>query len=41
MNTTALISVEKYLRRTENLNCEYEAGILRPKAMPTALHAWI
>jgi Uma2 family endonuclease len=41
MSTSALVSVEEYLRRTEKPNCEYEDGILRPKAMPTTLHAWI
>lgn len=41
MSTTALVSVEEYLRRTEKPNCEYEAGVLRPKAMPATLHAWI
>ncbi len=41
MSTTALISVEEYLRRTEKPNCEYENGVLLPKAMPTTLHALI
>ena len=41
MSTTALIPVEEYLRRTEKPNCEYLEGVLRPKAMPTTLHAWI
>ena len=41
MSTTALISVEEYLRRTEKPNCEYEDGVLHPKAVPTTLHSWI
>ena len=41
MSTTALISVEEYLRRTEKPNCEYEDGVLHPKAAPTTLHAWV
>jgi len=38
MSTTALVSVEEYLRRTEKPNCEYVDGVLYPKAMPTASH---
>ena len=33
MSTTALISVEDYLRRTEKPNCEYIDGVLYPKPM--------
>jgi len=39
MSTTALVSVEEYLRRTEKPNCEYIDGVLYPKAMPTTPHA--
>jgi len=38
MSTSALISVEEYLRRTEKPNCEYFDGLLYPKAMPTGFH---
>ena len=38
MSTTALISVEEYLRRTEKPNCEYIDGVLHFKAMPTKFH---
>ena len=41
MSTTALVSVEEYLRRTEKPNAEYIDGVLYPKAMPTLLHSWI
>ena len=33
--------IEEYLHRTEKPHCEYLDGMLRPKAMPTTLHAWI
>ena len=39
MSSTALVSVEEYLRRTEKPNCEYVDGVVHPKAMPTTLHA--
>jgi Uma2 family endonuclease len=39
MSSTALVSIEEYLRRTEKPNCEYVDGVLHPKAMPTTLHA--
>lgn len=38
MSTSALISVEEYLRRTDKPTCEYIDGVLLPKAMPTAAH---
>jgi Uma2 family endonuclease len=38
MSTTAIVSVEEYLRYTEKPNCEYIEGVLYPKAMPTAFH---
>ena len=41
MSTTALVSVEDYLRRTEKPYCEYVDGVLYPKAMPSTLHALI
>lgn len=41
MGTTALVSVEEYLRRTEKPNAEYIDGVVYPKPMPTSLHAWI
>ena len=41
MSTAALVSVEEYLRLTEKPNCEYEEGVVHPKAMPTFLHSWI
>jgi Uma2 family endonuclease len=39
MSTTALVSVEDYLRRTDKPLCEYVNGALHPKPMPTKLHA--
>jgi Uma2 family endonuclease len=41
MSSTALVSVEEYLRRTEKPYCEYADGVLSPKAMPTKSHALI
>jgi Uma2 family endonuclease len=41
MSTTALMSVEEYLRLTEKPNCEYKDGVLYPKAMPTKFHSII
>jgi Uma2 family endonuclease len=41
MSTAALIPVSEYLRMTEKPYCEYDNGVLHPKAMPTTLHAWI
>ena len=41
MSTTALISVEEYLGRTEKPNAEYIDGVVYPKAMPTTPHAQI
>jgi Uma2 family endonuclease len=38
MSTTALVSVEEYLARTEKPNCEYIDGVLYPKPMPTKDH---
>lgn len=39
MSTTAHVSVEDYLRRTEKPYCEYVEGVLYPKAMPTLGHS--
>ena len=39
--STALVSVEEYLARTEKPNCEYENGVLHPKAMATTSHSLI
>src|SRR5260370_30871643 len=39
--TSALVSVEEYLRRTEKPNCEYEDGILYPKPLATGPHSLI
>ena len=39
MSAMAIVSVEDYLRRTEKPYCEYVEGVLRPKSMPTTLHA--
>ena len=39
MSTSALVSVEEYLRRTEKPNAEYVDGVLYPKPMPTTPHA--
>ncbi|MEP6961077.1 MAG: Uma2 family endonuclease, partial [Acidobacteriota bacterium] len=41
MSTTALVSVEEYLRTSEKPNREYREGVLFPKAMPTKLRALI
>ncbi len=41
MSTTALVSVQEYLARTEKPNCEYEDGVLHPKALPTTPHSVI
>jgi Uma2 family endonuclease len=41
MSTTATVSVEEYLLRTEKPYCEYVDGVLHPKPMPTKLHALI
>jgi Uma2 family endonuclease len=41
MSTTALMSVEEYLRLTEKPYCEYRDGVVSPKAMPTKLHSLI
>jgi Uma2 family endonuclease len=41
MSATTIVSVEDYLHRTEKPYCEYLDGVLRPKAMPTKLHALI
>jgi Uma2 family endonuclease len=41
VSTTATVSVEDYLRRTEKPYCEYVDGVLYPKAMSTTLHALI
>src|SRR5271170_5194619 len=41
MSSTALVSVEEYLRLTEKPYCEYADGVLSPKAMPTKSHALI
>jgi Uma2 family endonuclease len=38
MSTTALISVEDYLRLTEKPASEYRDGVLYPKAMPSKPH---
>ena len=41
MSTTALVTVEEYLRLTEKPNREYRDGVLYPKAMPTKSHSII
>jgi Uma2 family endonuclease len=41
MSSTALVSVEAYLRRTEKPYCEYIDGILRSKPMPTLRHGFV
>ena len=41
MSAATTVSVEDYLHRTEKPYCEYVDGVLRPKAMPTKLHALI
>jgi Uma2 family endonuclease len=39
MSTTALISVDEYLRLTGKPYCEYRDGAVSAKAMPTKLHS--
>ena len=41
MSTTALISVDQYLRLTEKPYCEYRDGAVSPKAKSTKFHAII
>lgn len=41
MSTSALISVEEYLRVTEKPNREFRDGVLYLKAIPTKLHSTI
>ncbi len=41
MSSTALMSVEEYLRLTEKPYREYRDGVLYPKAMPTTLHGLV
>ncbi len=41
MSTTALVSVEEYLRMTAKPYREYRNGVLYPKARPTKLHSLI
>jgi Uma2 family endonuclease len=41
MSTTALLSVEEYLRLTEKPYCEYRDGAVSRKAMPTKFHSII
>lgn len=41
MSTTALVSVEDYLRMSEKPNREYREGLVYPKAMPTFFHSLI
>jgi Uma2 family endonuclease len=41
MGTTALVSVEEYLKRTEKPNAEYIDGVVYPKAMGTYSHSLI
>ncbi len=41
MSAATTVSVEDYLHRTEKPYCEYIDGVLRPKAMPTTLHAQV
>ena len=36
---TSLVSVEEYLGKSYDPNCEYIDGVLRPKPMPTYEHA--
>ena len=40
-SATTSISVEEYLRGSFKPQCEYIDGVLRPKPMPTKLHALI
>jgi Uma2 family endonuclease len=39
MSTTAVVSVEEYLKRTEKPNAEYIDGVVCPKAMGTYRHS--
>ena len=41
MNSTTLVPVEEYLRYSEKPNCEYNDGVVYPKAMPTKFHSII
>src|SRR5271155_4315942 len=41
MSTTALMSVDEYLRLTEKPYYEYREGSVSPKALPTKFHAII
>jgi Uma2 family endonuclease len=41
MSSAVLVSLEEYLNRTEKPHCEFIDGVLRPKPMPTKLHALI
>jgi Uma2 family endonuclease len=41
MATSALVSVEEYLRRTEKPNAEYRDGVVYPKPMATSYHGLI
>jgi Uma2 family endonuclease len=41
MSSTTLISLEEYLTRSDKPTCEYIDGVLRPKPLPTKLHALI
>jgi Uma2 family endonuclease len=41
MSSTALVSVEEYLNRSDKPSCEYLEGTLHPKPMPTKLHALV
>ena len=41
MSSTTLVPVEEYLRYSEKPNCEYNDGVIYPKAMPTKLHSII
>jgi Uma2 family endonuclease len=41
MSTAAIIPVGEYLQMTGKPYCEYDNGVLYPKAVPTTLHAWI
>jgi len=41
VSSAALVSVEEYLGHASKPACEYVAGALRPKPMPTKLHALI
>jgi Uma2 family endonuclease len=39
MSTTAIVSVEEYLKREEKPNAEYIDGVVYAKAMPTKRHS--